>query len=86
MGHPSDPDGPHHLRHGEQERCAVQGRRIDGSGGCTVIAIRDRRHGGWVLYPHGAAGLGVLIAYEAAHTLADHIGDPSTGIGGAVSS
>lgn len=64
--------GPHELPYGEQERCAVEGRRIDGSGACTVIAIRDRRRCGWVLYPHGVAGFGVLIADDAAHTLADH--------------
>lgn len=73
----ADPDGPHRLRYGEQERCAVEGRRIDGSGQCTVIAIRDRMRHGWVLYPHGMAGLGVLIADDAAHTLADHISGPS---------
>ncbi len=77
-------DGPHSLPPGEQERCAVEGRRIDGSGQCTVIAIRDRKRHGWVLYPHGAAGLGVLIADDLAHTLADHIGGPvtSNGTGG----
>lgn len=69
--------GPHHLPYGEQERCAVEGRRIDGSGRCTVVAIRDRMRHGWVLYPHGVAGLGVLIADDAAHTLAGHIGGPS---------
>lgn len=70
-------DGPHQLPSSEQERCAVEGRRIDGSGSCAVIAIRDRRRHGWVLYPHGVAGLGVLIADDAAHTLAGHIGGPS---------
>lgn len=70
----SEQDGPHHLPYGEQERCAVEGRRIDGSGQCTVVAIRDRKRGGWVLYPHGMAGLGVLIADEAARTLAGRIG------------
>ncbi|MGI9063642.1 MAG: hypothetical protein ACR2FQ_07545 [Pseudonocardiaceae bacterium] len=55
----------------------MEGRRIDGSGQCTVIVIRDRRRHGWVLYPHGEAGLGVLIADAAAHTLADRIGGPS---------
>lgn len=68
-----DPDGPHHLPCSEQERCAVEGRRIDGSGPCTVVAIRDRKRRGWVLYPHGVAGLGVLIADDAAHTLAGQI-------------
>ncbi|MGH3821632.1 MAG: hypothetical protein ACRDRA_02115 [Pseudonocardiaceae bacterium] len=42
-----------------------------------MIAIRDRRRHGWVLYPHGVASFGVLIADEAAHTLAGHIGSPS---------
>ncbi|MGQ0773685.1 MAG: hypothetical protein ACT4NY_04565 [Pseudonocardiales bacterium] len=73
MKQPRKQDGPHHLPYSEQERCAVEGRRIDGSGPCTVIAIRDRREHGWVLYPHGDAGLGVLIAYDAAHTLAHRL-------------
>ncbi len=70
-------DGPHHLPYPEQERCAVEGRRIDGSGQCTVVAIRDQKRRGWVLYPHGMAGLGVLIADDAARTLAGRIGSPS---------
>jgi hypothetical protein len=74
------------LPHREQERCTVQGRRIDGSGQCVVIAIRDRRRHGWVLYPHGAAGLGVLIADEAARTLADRIGGPGIDSGRGVRS
>lgn len=74
MKQPAEHDGPHHLPYGEQERCAVEGRRTDGSGRCTVIAIRDRQRHGWVRYPHGVAGLGVLIADDAAHTLVDHIG------------
>ncbi len=67
-------DGPHHLPQGEQERCAVEGRLIDGSGQCNVVAIRNRKRRGWVLYPHGMAGLGVLIADDAARTLAGRIG------------
>lgn len=70
-------DGPHRLPQGEQERCAVEGVRIDGSGRCNVVAIRDRNHRGWVLYPHGMAGLGVLIDDGAARALAGHIGGPS---------
>jgi hypothetical protein len=70
-------DGPHRLPQGEQERCAVEGHRIDGSGQCNVVAIRDRKRRGWVLYPHGMAGLGVLIADDAARTLAGRIGEPS---------
>lgn len=69
----SEVDGPHHLPYGEQERCAVEGHRIDGGGQCTVIVIRDRSRHGWVLYPHGVAGLGVLIADDAAHALACRI-------------
>lgn len=71
---PREHDGPHKLPYDEQERCAVEGRRIDGSGQCTMIAIRDQRGRGWVLYPHGVAGFGVLIADDAARTLADRIG------------
>lgn len=71
---PLEQDGPHQLPYGEQERCAVEGCRIDGSGPCTVIAIRDRKRRGWVLYPHGVAGLGVLITDDDAHTLAQRIG------------
>jgi hypothetical protein len=73
---PPEPDGPHLLPQGDQKRCAVEGRRIDGSGACTVVAIRDWKRGGWVLYPHGVAGLGVLITDDAAHTLAKRIGRP----------
>ncbi len=69
--------GPHELPYGEQERFAVEGRLIDGSGACTVIAIRDRRRRGWVLYPHGVAGLGVLIADGDARVLASRIGSTS---------
>lgn len=69
-----EPDGPHRLPYGEQERCAVEGRRIDGGGQCTVVAIRDRQRHGWVLYPHGLASLGVLIADDAARVLAARIG------------
>jgi hypothetical protein len=52
----------------------VEGRRIDGSGLCNVVAIRDRKRHGWVLYPHGMAGLGVLIGDDATRTLAARIG------------
>ena len=48
----ADPDGPHRLPYGEQERCVVRGLRIDGNGDCHVVIIRDRRRRGWVLYPH----------------------------------
>lgn len=67
----AEPAGPHQLPYDEQERGVVEGRRIDGSGLCTVIVIRDRGRRGWVLYPHGVAGLGVLLHDDAAHTLAD---------------
>ena len=73
----ADPGGPHRLPYGEQERCVVKGLRIDGSGDCSVVVIRDRRRRGWVLYPHGVASFGVLIAGDAARTLADHIGGSS---------
>lgn len=73
----ADPDGPHRLPYGEQERCVVKGLRIDGGGDCSVVVIRDRRRRGWVLYPHGVASFGVLIAGDAARTLAARIGDSS---------
>jgi hypothetical protein len=73
----AEPAGSHQLPYGEQERCVVEGRRIDGSGLCTVIAIRDRGRRGWVLYPHGVAGFGVLIADAAALALAGHLSGPS---------
>lgn len=44
---------------------------------CVVVAIRDRRRRGWVLYPHGMASLGVLIGDDDAHTLAARIGGPT---------
>jgi hypothetical protein len=74
---PAEHEGPHNLPQGEQERCAVEGTRIDGSGRCTVVLIRDRRRRGWVLYPHGMSGLGVLIAEEAIRTLTDRLGGRS---------
>lgn len=77
MEQPLELDGPHHLPYGEQERCAVEGRRIDGSGQCTLIVIRDRKRRGWVLYPHGVAGLGVIIDDDATYTLAGRIGGPA---------
>ncbi|MGH3524679.1 MAG: hypothetical protein ACRDU4_18095 [Mycobacterium sp.] len=55
----------------------MEGRLLDGGRVCTVIAIRDQKRRGWVLYPHGVAGLGVLIAEEDARTLASHIGGPA---------
>jgi len=73
----ADPDGPHRLPYGEQERCVVRGPHIDGSGDCHVVIIRDRRRRGWVLYPHGVASFGVLIADDDAHTLANRIGGSS---------
>ncbi|HEY2762484.1 MAG TPA: hypothetical protein VGJ13_00480 [Pseudonocardiaceae bacterium] len=74
MKQPAEHEGPHNLPYGEQERCAVEGRRIDGGGACTVIAIRDRRRRGWVLYPHGETGLAVLIADDAVQALAGRFG------------
>ncbi len=64
--------GPDTLPHDQQNRCVVAGRRLDGDT-CTLILIQDRARRGWVLYPHGAAGLGVRVSDADAHTLADHI-------------
>ncbi len=77
MAQSPEPEGPHQLPYGEQERCTVEGQRIDGSGVCTVIAIRDQRQRGWVLYPHGVASFGVLLADDAARILADGMSRPS---------
>lgn len=77
MKQPREQAGPHHLPYSQQERCVVEGRRIDGSGACTLIAIHDPKQHGWVLYPHGDTGLAVLIAYAAAHTLAHRLSNPS---------
>ncbi len=77
MKQPQELDGPHQLSHRDQERCSVEGHLIDGSGACTVIAIRDWKRSGWVLYPHGVAGLGVLITDDAARTLAKRLGHRS---------
>ncbi|MCA1702826.1 MAG: hypothetical protein LC808_05965 [Actinobacteria bacterium] len=68
----TDLDGPHMLPHDQQNRCVVKGRRLDGDT-CTVILIRDRAKGAWVLYPHGAAGLGVRLLDVDANALAEHI-------------
>lgn len=67
-----DPEGPHSLPPDQQSRCVVQGRRLDGDV-CTLVLIRDRAKRAWVLYPHGAAGLGVRLSDAGANTLADHI-------------
>lgn len=55
----------------------MAGHCIHGGYTCTVIAIRDRKRGGWVLFPHGMTGPGVLIADDAARTLATSLGRPS---------
>lgn len=76
MKQPREQHGPHQLPYSEQERCAVEGWRLDGSGPCTVIAIRDRTEPGWVLYPHGDPGLAVMLPDLAAHTLAERLATP----------
>ena len=76
MRQPQKLDWLHHLRQDNEEWCAVEGHHIDGSGGCTVVAIRDRKRRGWVLYPRGIAGHGVLLADDAARTLAKNLGRP----------
>jgi hypothetical protein len=65
-----DVDGPHHLPQGEQERCAVEGDRIDSSGQRDAGPLRDWKRRGVVLYLHGGAGPGVLIDDGSARTLA----------------
>ncbi|MGH3772227.1 MAG: hypothetical protein ACRDRW_12655 [Pseudonocardiaceae bacterium] len=75
MTQPQEPDGPRQLR--EQERCAVEGRCIERGSVYHVVAIRDRKRRGWVLYSRGVACPGVLITDAAARTLAKHLGRPS---------
>jgi len=54
------------------QRHAVVGRRVDGpEDDCTVLIIRELDR--WLLYPHGAAGLGVELSIADAETLAHGI-------------
>lgn len=56
-------------------RCAVVGRRVDENDTCTVVMIRSPKPRGWVLYPHGDAGLGVFLPDDAATEIAAFIRD-----------
>lgn len=69
---PPDPDGPHTKPPVEQERCVVSGRTLTGDT-CTVIAISDGK-AGVVLYPHGAAGMGVRINWDGVRALVSTLG------------
>lgn len=57
----------------DRPRCAVEGRLVNGGGACTVVLIRDPA--GWVMYPHGSAGMGVRIAAPDAAVMAAAILD-----------
>ncbi len=50
------------------------GHRIDltggGGGPCTVLIVREVGGDGWVLYPHGVAGLAVELSGADAEALA----------------
>ena len=70
---PPEPDGPHNLPHSQQDRVTVTGRLLDGGGPCTVILIRDPKHAGWVLYPHGMTGMAVRITHGEALRVAQQI-------------
>jgi hypothetical protein len=56
-------------RENERGRLSVAGKRTDNGETCTLVAVCEIG-GTWVLYPHGAAQLGVRLAQEAAETLA----------------
>lgn len=58
----------------ERGRVAVDGRRTDDGGRCTLLAVRETR-GTWALYPHGAAKLGVRLPVAEAVKIAQAILD-----------
>lgn len=69
---PADHDGPHLKPPHEQRRCTVVGRTLAGDT-CSVIAIADGR-AGVVLYPHGAAGMGVRLTWADWASLSGTVG------------
>jgi hypothetical protein len=69
--------GERYVSQTEQARCAVEGRLVNGGGVCTLVLIRERE--GWVLYPHGVAGMAVRITGRDATKVAAIIFDTDTG-------
>jgi hypothetical protein len=59
-------------RENERSRLTVEGRRTDDGSRCTLLVVHEVG-GTWVLYPHGAAQLGVRLDGAAAATVAQAI-------------
>lgn len=57
----------------EQTRCVVEGHLVNSGDVCTVVLLRERS--GWVLYPHGATGMGIHLTEPAAAAVATTILD-----------
>ena len=57
-------------RDNEHGRVVVDGKRVDGGGQCTLVAVHERTPRRWVLYPHGVEKLGVELSEEDASALA----------------
>ncbi|HEX2289598.1 MAG TPA: hypothetical protein VHH53_05260 [Pseudonocardiaceae bacterium] len=59
----------------ERARVVVEGRLTDGGGLCTLVAVRYRSPRCWILYPHGASKLGVVLGEQDAAILAQGIAE-----------
>lgn len=55
----------------QHARCAVEGQLVNGGEACTVVFIR--KHGEWLLYPHGVTGMAVRISGPDATKVATRI-------------
>lgn len=56
-------------RDNERRRVVVEGRRTDDGDRCALVVIHERS-GGWALYPHGVAQLGVRVSGSDAAAVA----------------
>jgi hypothetical protein len=56
-------------REQKRGRLTMDGRRTDDGSRCTLLVVCEVG-GAWVLYPHGAAQLGVRLGQPDAETLA----------------
>lgn len=62
------------MRHeNECGRVVVEGRLADGGELCTLVVVHYRSPRCWILYPHGAGKLGVVLNEQDATTLAQGI-------------
>jgi hypothetical protein len=57
-------------RENERGRVAIEATLLDGGGRCTVVAVHYFSPRRWILYPHGAGKLGVVLSEQNAATLA----------------